>query len=63
MSKKYKGLVGNKNAKIYDKPQNSYLSLRVNEDDKRAWQEHAKRKGLSLNALIIQLLNADLKNN
>lgn len=63
MSRKYKGLVGNKNAKVYDKPQNSTLSLRVNADDKKAWQEHAKNKGVSLNALIVHLLNTDLENN
>lgn len=57
MTEKYKGLKGNKNAKIYDKPQNSSLSLRVNDDDKKAWQEHAKNKGMSLNALVVDLLN------
>ena len=44
------------NAKAYDQ-----IPLRVKAGEKEKIQEHAQKKGLSLNAYIVGLIEADMK--
>lgn len=41
----------------YKNKADTYLSLRVNSDDKKAWQYEAKSMKLSLNEWVIKKLN------
>lgn len=40
-----------------------HLKIHVQKGDKERYKEHAKNRGMSLNALVVQLLEQDIKEN